>query len=153
MNIKYDKTSKVLKKDSRQERFRKFREALSLSPTELAKALGVSRPTVYSYEKNVEVPRDRLDQLKQLYKLNPDWYAFGNGTMLLFEAPEDTKVPDNDRLTDLLTEVYNYLPPEKRHLVKAIKEEYLLKGSNVAANDEALKLLKELRDKINKPLL
>jgi len=153
MFINYNKRTKTLSIDSRQERFKSFRDELNLSATALAQELNISRPTIYSYEKNVDVPRDRLEQLKELYGLNPEWYNFGEGSMILFESPEEAKVINNDRLTELLTEAYNYLPKGKRHLIKAIKQEYLQKDGNVASNEEAMELLKKIHKDIQNRII
>ncbi len=119
-----------------------------ISTTAFADAVGVSRQSIYNYQKDSILPLKVQIYLKEQYGLNLDWYLHGHGPMLLFTNPDDTQIPNNTRLTVLLTETFNSLPDDKKYLVREIKKEYLIR-EKIGDNDEALEILRELKEKFN----
>ena len=59
--------------ESKGERLRIMRENKGLTQEEVAKALGVSKQTVYKYEKNIvtNIPSDKIEILSRLYSATP----------------------------------------------------------------------------------
>ena len=138
-------------KTTKGERFKKFLEDCNISATELAKAVSVTRQSIYNYQKDSVLPLKVQQYLKENHGLNLDWYNHEQGEMLLFSSVnnEAIHIPNNQRLTILLAEAYNALPDNKKYIIAEIKKEYLLKGG-IENDNEALELLREIKDRVSR---
>ena len=131
------------------DRFKLFRKTVNASASELGELLGVHRNAIYSYEKNVQVPNDKLDVLKEKYRLNVDWYRFGTTPMIQFDANEEALIPGLPVISDLLNNILHRLPNTDRHLVSALKAEIITLQQS-SSKDEMMELLKRIDSNIKK---
>lgn len=72
--------SRMHNADSISARFAKARKHKGINATDLAKAAGVSRGTIYNFEGGERVPDlDTIQRLAAALDVNPSWLTFGHG--------------------------------------------------------------------------
>lgn len=62
-------------------RLKQVRIALGLTQSQMAEIIGIKQGTYSPYEKNGNIPMDKLELLKYKKHLNIDWVLFGSGKM------------------------------------------------------------------------
>lgn len=97
-------------------RLRQLREAKNVSQVEASQFLGLTKQTLYKYEKNIvtNIPSDVVERMAKYYNTTPA-YIMGWGSA---EYPTDTTYKEAKEIYDK----YKTLSPEKQALVRSLLE-------------------------------
>ena len=113
------------------DRIRKHRELSSISQTDLAEKIGVSKQTLYKYEKNVitNIPSDKIEEIAKVLNVSESCLmGWENKEIELINEEEKgkslAKLIANENMLDAVVKLSKLQPGDKEMVVNLINSLY-----------------------------
>lgn len=113
------------------DRIRKHRELSGISQTDLAEKIGVSKQTLYKYEKNVitNIPSDKIEEIAKVLNVSESCLmGWENKEIELINEEEKgkslAKLIANENMLDAVVKLSKLQPEDKEMVVNLINSLY-----------------------------
>ena len=113
------------------DRIRKHRELSGISQTDLAEKIGVSKQTLYKYEKNVitNIPSDKIEEISKVLNVSESCLmGWENKEIELINKEEKgkslAKLIANENMLDAVVKLSKLQPEDKEMVVNLINSLY-----------------------------
>ena len=113
------------------DRIRKHRELSGISQTDLAEKIGVSKQTLYKYEKNVitNIPSDKIEEISKVLNVSESCLmGWENKEIELINEEEKgkslAKLIANENMLDVVVKLSKLQPGDKEMVVNLINSLY-----------------------------
>lgn len=114
------------------DRIRTEREKMGITQTDLAKAISVSKQTLYKYENNIitNIPSDKIEKLSQILDISPDYIMGWNKDYDLCKKLKKIEKIENifeslsQKFNCSVDEVVEILSSKKSNLLPSSKKEF-----------------------------
>ena len=113
------------------DRIRKHRELSGISQTDLAEKIGVSKQTLYKYEKNVitNIPSDKIEEIAKVLNVSESCLmGWENKDIELINEEEKgkslAKLIANENMLDAVVKLSKLQPEDKEMVVNLINSLY-----------------------------
>ena len=113
------------------DRIRKHRELSGISQTDLAEKIGVSKQTLYKYEKNVitNIPSDKIEEIAKVLNVSESCLmGWENKEIELINKEEKgkslAKLIANENMLDAVVKLSKLQPEDKEMVVNLINSLY-----------------------------
>ena len=113
------------------DRIRKHRELSGISQTDLAEKIGVSKQTLYKYEKNVitNIPSDKIEEIAKVLNVSESCLmGWENKDIELINKEEKgkslAKLIANENMLDAVVKLSKLQPEDKEMVVNLINSLY-----------------------------
>ena len=113
------------------DRIRNHRKLSGISQTDLAEKIGVSKQTLYKYEKNVitNIPSDKIEEIAKVLNVSETWlmgYEINEKESIgkVEKGKSLAKLIANDNMLDAVVKLSKLQPEDKEMVVNLINSLY-----------------------------